>query len=79
MDLQMAVEKQLEPQHIKRLLEGVAIATSGLRPFCREPAVVIVCSVERRAAVFRAWALVNTGPGTEVGQVLFGPHFECGA
>lgn len=48
MDLQMAVEKQLGPRHIKTLLEGVAIATGGLRQFgcdSSEPAVVMVCGV----------------------------------
>lgn len=55
----MAVEKQPEPQHIKRFLEGVAIATGRARPFCCVPTVVIVC------IVFRAWTLVNTGTGPE--------------
>lgn len=60
MDLQMTVEKQLRPRHIKTLLEGVAIATGGLSQFCSEPTVVIVCSV------FRAWTLVDTVAGTEL-------------
>lgn len=57
----MAVEKQTEPQHIKTLLEGVAIATGGLRQFCSEPTVVIVCSVWLRLS-----ELVNTVAGTKL-------------